>query len=164
MLTVWASNLNGEADEDESNDMGTANLWVNAPIPDLVPQYLQGQPTVVVVGDDDEDLLTPRDLSWHPDPARNEIWVINKDVSQTGGSTVRFFNPGEPNQTQLWQRDPNAGHFMSLPTAIAMGDNGNFATSPGIFDANQNGGDPFTGPSLWSADPAIYAFPGQGPL
>lgn len=164
VLTVWASDLNGQTDEDESNDVGTANLWVNAPIPDLVPQYLQGQPTVVAVGDDDQDLLTPRDLAWHPDPARNEIWVINKDVSQTGGSTVRFFNPGAPNQTHLWQRDPNAGHFMSLPTAIAMGDNGNFATSPGIFDANQNGGDPFTGPTLWSADPTIYAFPGQGPL
>lgn len=164
VLTVWASNINGEADETPANDMGSANLWVNAAIPDLVPQYLFGQPTVTVVGDEDEDLLTPRDLAWHPDPARNEIWVINKDVSQTGGSTVRFFNPGEPNQTHLWQRDPNAGHFMSLPTGIAMGDNGNFATSPGIFDANQNGGDPFTGPTLWSADPTIYAFPGQGPL
>jgi len=163
-LTAWASNLNGAADEAPANDLGTASLWVNAPIPDLVPQYLLGEATVTVVGDDDEDLLTPRDLAWHPDPARNEIWVINKDVSQTGGSTVRFFNPGEPNQTHLWQRDPNAGHFMSLPTAIAMGDNGNFATSPGIFDANQNGGDPFTGPTLWSAIPSIYAFPGQGPL
>ncbi len=163
-LTVWASNLNGQADDDPSNDVGAASLWVNAAIPDRVPQYLLAPPTALVVADDDEDLLTPRDLAWHPDPARNEIWVINKDVSQTGGSTVRFFNPGEPNQTHLWQRDPNAWHFMSLPTAIAMGDNGNFATCPGIFDANQNGGDPFTGPTLWSADPSIYAFPGQGPL
>jgi hypothetical protein len=163
-LTVWASDLNGLSDQAPSNDTGIASLWVNPAIPDLVPQYLQGTPTVTVVADDDEDLLTPRDLAWHPDPARNELWVINKDVSQTGGSTVRFFNPGEASQTHLWQRDPNAWHFMSLPTAIAMGDNGNFATCPGIFDANQNGGDPFTGPTLWSADPAIYAFPGQGPL
>lgn len=164
VLTVWASDLNGGADMASENDLGTADLWVNAPLPDLVPQYLGNAAVVTVVADDDQDLLTPRDLAWHPDPARNEIWVINKDVSQTGGSTVRFFNPGEPDQTHLWQRDPNAWHFMSLPTAIAMGDNGNFATCPGIFDANQNGGDPFTGPTLWSADPAIYAFPGQGPL
>ncbi|MBK8226689.1 MAG: T9SS type A sorting domain-containing protein [Flavobacteriales bacterium] len=164
VLTVWASDLNGSADEDPANDAASANLWVNAAIPDLVPQYLVGTPVVTIVADDDEDLLTPRDLAWHPDPARNEIWAINKDVAGTGGSTVRFFNPGEPNQTHLWQRDPNAGHFMSLPTGIAMGDNGNFATCPGIFDANQNGGDPFTGPTLWSADPTIYAFPGQGPL
>lgn len=163
-LTVWASNLNGQPDGMPDNDIASASLWVNAPIPDLVDQYLFSTPSFTVVADDDEDLLTPRDLAWHPDPARNEIWVINKDVSQTGGSTVRFFNPGEANQTQLWQRDPNAWHFMSLPTGIAMGDNGNFSTCPGIFDANQNGGDPFTGPSLWSADPAIYAFPGEGPL
>lgn len=164
VLTVWATELNGQADEEPGNDTGTADLWVNAALPDLVPQYLQGTPTVTIAGDDDEDLLTPRDLAWHPDPARNEIWVINKDVSQTGGSTVRFFNPAAANQTHLWQRDPNAWHFMNLPAGIAMGDNGNFSTCPGIFDANQNGGDPFTGPSLWSSDPAIYAFPGEGPL
>jgi len=45
-----------------------------------------------------------------------------------------------------------------------MGDNGFFSTSPGIFDANQNGGDPFTGPTLWSADTAIYAATIYGPL
>jgi hypothetical protein len=163
-LTMWASDLNGSADEDPSNDMAAADLWVNDVIPDLVPAIIANGSEITIVADDDEDLLTPRDLAWHPDPARNEIWAINKDVPGTGGSTVRFFNPGEPNQTHLWQRDPNAGHFMSLPTGIAMGDNGNFSTCPGIFDANQNGGDPFTGPTLWSADPAIYAFPGQGPL
>ncbi|MBK9147953.1 MAG: T9SS type A sorting domain-containing protein [Flavobacteriales bacterium] len=164
VLTVWASDLNGSADEDPSNDMATADLWVNDVIPDLVPAIIANGSEITIVADDDEDLLTPRDIAWHPDPARNEIWAINKDVPGTGGSTVRFFNPGEPNQAHLWQRDPSAGHFMSLPTGIAMGDNGNFATSPGIFDANQNGGDPFTGPTLWSADPNIYAFPGEGPL
>jgi hypothetical protein len=38
----------------------------------------------------------------------------------TGGSTVRFFNPGEEDMTFLWQRDPASRHFLSLPTAIAM--------------------------------------------
>ena len=66
--------------------------------------------------------------------------------------------------THQWRHDPNAWHFMSLPTGIAMGDNGNFATCPGVFDANHNGGDPFTGPSLWSADTAIYAHNSFGPL
>jgi hypothetical protein len=66
--------------------------------------------------------------------------------------------------THQWRHDPNAWHFMSLPTGIAMGDNNNFATSPGVYDANHNGGDPFTGPTLWSADTAIYAHNSYGPL
>jgi sugar lactone lactonase YvrE len=163
-LTVWATDLNGQPDAVPSNDIASAGLVVNEPTPDLVNDYLAAVPTIAIVADDDEDLLTPRDLAFHPDRSRDELWVINKDVANTGGSTVRFFSPGQPQQTHLWQRDPNAWHFMSLPTAIAFGDNGNFATCPGIFDANQNGGDPFTGPSLWSGDPAIYAQPGEGPL
>lgn len=164
LLEVWASDLNGQADEAPANDVRTAQLVVNPAVPDIMDQYLAGTPTLTVVADDDEDLLVPRDLDFHPDRTRNELWVINKDVAPSGGSTVRFFNPGTPEQTFLWQRDPNAWHFMSLPTAIAMGDNGNFATSPGVFDANHNGGTPFTGPTLWSADPAIYAQPLFGPL
>ncbi|MEZ4755630.1 MAG: hypothetical protein R2817_02250 [Flavobacteriales bacterium] len=163
-LEVWASNINGGEDQAPANDVRTISVKVFPPIPDRMAEYLVGEPILTVVADDDEDLLVPRDLDFHPDRDRNELWVINKDVAQSGGSTVRFFAPGGPEMTFLWQRDPNAWHFMSLPTAIAMGDNGNFATSPGIFDANQNGGDPFTGPTLWSADPAIYAQNQFGPL
>jgi hypothetical protein len=45
---------------------------------------------------------------------------------------------------------------MSLPSGIAFSNNGNFATSTSVLDANHNGGS-FTGPALWSSDPAIYA-------
>ena len=51
---------------------------------------------------------------------------------------------------------------MSLPSGISFSTNGNFATSPSVFDANHNGGTPFTGPSLWSSDPSIYAQPSGG--
>lgn len=156
-LSIWATNINGQSDGQPANDAMGAALWVNAAIPDLVPDYLALPPTMTVVADDDEDLLVPRDLAFHPDPARDELWVINKDVENSGGSTVRFFEPGQPTQTQLWQRDPNAWHFMSLPTGIAFGDNGDFSTCPGVYDANHNGGAPFTGITLWSSDPAIYA-------
>jgi hypothetical protein len=164
LLEVWATDLNGQEDQAPGNDLRSAQLVVNPAVPDIMDEYLAAPPILTVVADDDEDLLVPRDLDFHPDRTRNELWVINKDVAASGGSTVRFFNPGTPEQTFLWQRDPNAWHFMSLPTAIAMADNGNFATSPGVFDANHNGGTPFTGPTLWSADPAIYAQPLFGPL
>ena len=163
-LDVWATEINGEADQFPVNDVRSATLTVNPTTPDLMDAYLLAAPTFTMIADDDDDLLVPRDLDFHPDRNRNELWVLNKDVASTGGSTVRFFNPGEEDMTFLWQRDPASRHFLSLPTAIAMGDNGNFATCPGIFDANQNGGDPFTGPTLWSADPAIYAQGLFGPL
>ncbi len=52
---------------------------------------------------------------------------------------------------------------MSLPSGIAFSNNGNFATSTAVFDANHQGGaSAFTGPSLWSSDPAIYAQPSGG--
>src|SRR5690606_14711560 len=79
------------------------------------------------------------------------------NTESTGGSTVTIYNAGEANQTTLWKRDGNAWHFMSLPTGIAFSQNGNFANSPGVYDANHNGGDAFTGPALWSSDMDIYA-------
>lgn len=70
---------------------------------------------------------------------------------------MKISNAGESAQTSLWQQDDNAWHFMSLVTGIAFSENENFATSPGVYDANHDGGAPFTGPALWSSDPDIYA-------
>jgi len=69
---------------------------------------------------------------------------------------VKVESPGVVGQTSLKQQDGNAYHFMSLPSGIAFSNNGNFATSTSVLDANHNGGS-FTGPSLWSSDPLIYA-------
>jgi len=51
---------------------------------------------------------------------------------------------------------------MSLPSGIAFSDNGNFATSTSVFSANHNDY-PYTGPTLWSSDPLIYAIVGNPP-
>jgi hypothetical protein len=51
---------------------------------------------------------------------------------------------------------------MSLPTGIAFSQNGNWANSPGVYDANHNGGSAFTGPALWSSDMTVYAQPSGG--
>jgi hypothetical protein len=75
---------------------------------------------------------------------------------------VIYDNPGETNQADISLVDQNAWHFMSLPTGIAFGKNGNFANSPGVFDANHNGGAAFTGPALWSGDLGVYAQPSGG--
>lgn len=165
-LGIGISAIDGESDLDPSNDGTTVVTKVNPEIPDLTNDYLSLTPTLTIVADEDEDLLVPRDLDFHPDAARNELWIINKDVFSTGGSTVRLFDPGTPDQTYQWQRDPAARHFLSLPSGIAMGDNNCFSTCPGVYDANGNQATttPFTGPTLWSTDPAIYAGTSFGPL
>ena len=163
-LQVWAGNINGDADLVTFNDTLGSLLKVNLPKPNIVDNILNSPYSVTQVANSDNDLLVPRDLDFHPDLERNELWVINKDTEASGGSTVKFTSVGDVGMNWLWQEDPNNWHFMSLPTGIAFADNGNFATSPGVFDANHNGGDPFTGITLWSSDPAIYAQNLFGPL
>jgi len=166
VLEMHIASVNGDTDLDPANDSQLSDMTVNAAIPDRMDDFLSATPVLTVVADGDQDLLVPRDLDFHPDRSRNELWVINKDVASTGGSTVMFTAPGEPDMEFLQKRDINARHFMSLPTGIAFADNGNFSTSPGIWDANQNQATttPFTGITLWSSDPAIYAQNLFGPL
>ncbi|MEO8068615.1 MAG: hypothetical protein ABI599_13040 [Flavobacteriales bacterium] len=165
VLDVWVDNINGGSDMNAVNDHRGSDHVISAPIPSIIDDILAlAAPVITEVATSDEDLLVPRDLAFHPDLSRNELWVLNKDTEASGSSTVKFTNVGQPGQTFLMQEDPNNWHFMSLASGIAFGDNNNFSTSPGVYDANHNGGDPFTGISLWSSDPAIYAQGIFGPL
>ncbi len=129
--------------------------------PNIIDAYLIGSPTKTVVANYSKGIVKPRDLDFHP--TRDELWVVLMETEATGGKTALISKPGKTGQSVLIQKDGNAWHFMSLPTGIAFSSNGNFSTSPGVFDANHNGGAPFTGPSLWSSDPLIYAqYPGAG--
>lgn len=155
-LDVYISSINGADDQNSLNDHWISAHVISPAIPDLAADYLAEVPLVETIATSDQDILIPRDLAFHPESGLNQLWVINKDTEESGGSTVTFYDAGEPGQTHEWRKDVNSWHFMSLPTGIAMSDNNNFATCPGVFDANHNGGDPFTGPSLWSADTAVY--------
>lgn len=117
-------------------------------------------PSLEVVAGAGQGINIPQDLDFHP--SRNmELWILNKDADMTGGSTVTLSNAGKGNQSAVHLRDGNAWHFMALPSAIAFSNNGNFATTANLQDANRQGGT-FTGPSLWSSDMAIYAQPSGG--
>lgn len=156
-LTVSVGNISGGEDLNSFNDQLATAPVISPAIPDLADGYLAFEPLISTIATSDQDILVPRDLAFHPEAARNQLWVLNKDTEGEGGSTVTFYDAGEPGQTFEWRHDVNAWHFMSLPTGIAMGDNNNFATSPGVFDANHSGGEnPFTGPTLWSADTSVY--------
>ena len=121
-------------------------------------------PGYTVIADATDQVITPQDLDFHPNASRqNELWILNKGTQNSGSSTVTISNAGQTSQVTDRRIDGNAWHFMSLSTAIAFSpENENFGTSPGVYDANHNGGAPFTGPALWSSDMSVYARPSGG--
>lgn len=159
-LRVWVNHINnGNADMYTDNDtlLKSLDVYQGTIVPNILNDFLSSSPTYTTVLTAADQLAKPTDLDFHTILNRKELWVINEDVEGTGGSTVIVSDAGSTGQSSQWLRDGNAWHFMSLPTGIAFGTNGNFANSPGVYDANHNGGAPFTGPSLWSSDLAIYA-------
>ena len=161
-VDLWISDINGQgADAVPSNDNLVKTINVKDPIPNIIPSYTSTSNTFAynLIVNSSNQVSLPRDLDFHPN---GDLWIINTGTENSGGSTVKITDPGETSQFSLWQQDGNAWHFMSLPSGIAFSNNSNFATSPSVFDANHNGGAPFTGPSLWPSHPSIYAMPSGG--
>lgn len=161
-LDVTIAAVNGSADDLSNNNTLGRQTKVALGIPNIVDNYVNFPDSITfeTVATSSDGVSTPRDLDFHPDLTRYELWVINKETENTGGSTVTIFDAGKTSQTTDHRQDGNAWHFMSLPTGIAFGENTNFATSPGVGDANHQGGT-FTGPTLWSSDMSIYAVVGN---
>jgi hypothetical protein len=155
-IFMYANNPNGNTDMNPDNDSTQRSVTAGPGTPNLVDDYLTGTPVFTVIGDASDQIDKPADLDFHPVLTRYELWVILRGTTNSGGSTVKFTNAGQSNQSSLKQTDSNAGHFMDLPTGIAFSENENFATSPSVYDANHSGGSPFTGPTLWSSDSTIY--------
>ena len=115
-----------------------------------------------ISGSETDGLNNPRDLdfnTYHSD--MNELWVINENSatfdSNFGGSTVTFYNAGTDSQWTDYRKDSYSGHFMHTASAIAFSDNGGFANTLDIQDANGNPSGYFSGCSLWESDTSIYA-------
>jgi len=118
--------------------------------------------TVSIKGDESDGIYRPRDLDFHTNPEReNELWVINEQSatfdSNVGGSTVTYYNAGLESQWADYRKDSFSSHFMHTASAIAFSDNGSFANTLDVQDANNNMGGYFTGCSLWDSDTSIYA-------
>jgi hypothetical protein len=162
VMKMWVSNINGTQDLNNTNDTLYKEIEINQGIPNIIDGYLTLTPSFNTIVTSANSLDKPTDLDFHPILSNKQLWVINKKTEASGGSTVIVNNAGESNQTSIMRKDQNSWHFMSLPTGIAFSKNGNFATSPGVYDANHNGGEPFTGPALWSSDLDVYAQPSGG--
>lgn len=120
----------------------------------LLPEYK-------VIANSTNKISMPQDLDFNPKKT-SELWIINKGTEGTGSSTVIFTNAGETDQTHKYVKDGNAYHFMSLTSALAFSENGNWGSSPNVLDANHSGGR-YTGPTLWSSDLNIYGIIGNPP-
>jgi hypothetical protein len=159
-LKIWVNDINtGNADQFPTNDSASVQLDVyqGTVIPNIMDDYLIGTPVYSTIATSADQVNKPTDLDFHTILSRKELWVLNENLENSGGSTVTISDAGLATQSSVWLRDGNARHFMSLPTALAFGTNGNWGTAPGIYDANHDGGAPFTGPSLWSSNTSIYA-------
>ena len=164
-IDVEILTANGQTDEDESNNGGAfePEIFEQVIVPDKMDDFLNSIPELTEVTGASNSLNKPTDLDFFPILGKNELWVINQRIENDGGSTLKISDATDETPSNfLHQIDGNSWHFMSLPTGIAFSDeNFNFASSPGVQDANHGGGT-FTGPSLWSSHPDIYAQPSGG--
>jgi DNA-binding beta-propeller fold protein YncE len=113
-------------------------------------------------GTEADGLSNPRDLDFHTDQNRNnELWVINENSAtfdlNFGGSTVTYYDAGLENQWVDYRRDSYSSHFMNTASAIAFSNNGGFANTLDVKDANGNQNGYFSGCTLWDSDTSIYA-------
>jgi hypothetical protein len=163
-IDIIVDQVNGVVDEIANNNTVQIEVTVfdEVIVPNKITELLADDPEIEIVSNPSGSLNKPTDLDFFPIYGKNELWVINERTESSGGSTLKISDATTDAPSFLHQVDGNAWHFMSLPTGIAFSsDNFNFASSPGVQDANHSGGT-FTGPTLWSSDPDIYAQPSGG--
>ena len=127
-------------------------------------EKLIGSPFVInkLSGTEIDGLNNPRDLDFHTSQNRNnELWVINENSatfdSNFGGSTVTYYNAGFEDQWVDYRKDSYSAHFMNTASAIAFSNNGGFANTLDVQDANGNQNGYFSGCTLWDSDTSVYA-------
>ncbi len=100
----------------------------------------------------------PTGLAFNPD-APNELWLVNR---ATDFATI-LYDPGLATTQSKRLHDPDALHFMHVPTGIAFGTKrygmkGSWGTC-GESDNPAGHHNSFMGPALFSSDLAIFAKP-----
>lgn len=113
--------------------------------------YISNPVTLTTIGTISNQVDQPRDLDFKPNS--HELWICNYGTS-SGGSNVIFYNAGLSNQTSQYRKDTHTSHFMRFPSAMAFGENGNWAAVSEILNTNSG---TFMGPALWTSDTSIFA-------
>ncbi len=164
-INVEILSVNNSIDEIADNNLASLSteIFGEVIVPNNINQIVFSDPIITTLATINEGLDRPTDLDFFPVLGKDELWVINQRTENAGGSTITISDATAETPSDFQMKvDGNSWHFMSLPTGIAFSsDNFNFANSTGVKDANHNGGT-FTGPTLWSSDPEIYAQPSGG--
>jgi hypothetical protein len=104
-----------------------------------------------VIADPGMQLSVPRDLQFNP-LVPNELWI----ASRATNSISVAMNPGSPDMTTYAPVGMfGSQHFLAQPSALAIGDNGFFASIHETDDKTQGiNGTPadFMGPTLWTSN------------
>jgi len=126
-IKMWFSDLNGSnLDSVPLNDTTTKVITVGDDTPNIIASYIGYNLSNNTVVSSSNQVSTPVDIDFHPNLARKEMWVLNKNTEAIGGTSVIVSNTSTSNQTSVYKEDGNNWHFMSLPTAMAFSDNENF--------------------------------------
>jgi len=122
----------------------------------VIDQYLNSPTAITAIATADDGIASPVDLDFGRGLTNaNDLWVVTGEPK--GYAMAIIHNAGTPQQVIRKKKDSRANHFMWRTMGIAMGTNGSFATAqngePGNNDLNYM----FMGPTLWSADTAVFA-------
>ena len=99
-----------------------------------------------------EGLAVPRDIAFHP-TVPGQAWLINN----SDDSTVVVDDMGGASQNATRFASFGGNHFLANPSALAFGDNGNFATAQEEDQVTQpDTPTDFMGPTLWPSDLTIF--------
>jgi peroxiredoxin/sugar lactone lactonase YvrE len=120
-------------------------------------KYLTGPVKVTVVAGPADGIVGPIDLDFNQSPLHpDDLWVVTTSYPGHGVAIVHHATDEKQRAVTL-KKDSRASHFMWRTQAIAMGDNGTFATAQSGAPGEQNPFYQFMGPTLWSADTAVFA-------
>jgi len=108
-----------------------------------------------VFADEDDGLGTPRDLEFNP-AEPGQLWIVNRDSD----SAVILTDAGTDDQESIFRGDTfGSAHFLAQPSALAFGDDGNWASIHETDDLTQGpNGTPedFMGPTLWDDNLDVF--------
>lgn len=114
--------------------------------------HTSGSVELVEIAGFADGLRGATDLAFHP-TEDHQLWVTN----QADNSMLIISRAGSPEETIERRTSGGAEHFFAMPSGIAMGTAGTFATCQAT-DAITQPSTPadFMGPTLWPADLAAF--------
>ncbi|MCO6466084.1 MAG: redoxin domain-containing protein [Bradyrhizobiaceae bacterium] len=120
-------------------------------------RYLNNNVRSTIVAGPAEGINAPMDLDFNHSPLNpHDLWVV---LTSNPGNAIAILHNAidSAHRSVTIKKDSRASHFMWRTHAIAMGSNGTFATAQNGAPGNHNPFYQFMGPTLWSADTAVFA-------